>query len=111
VDPETLVVVSTDFTHYGPRFSFVPFEEDVPERIRQLDMGAVDRILASDRRGFESYVKDTGATICGHRAIDVLLSLLPGDLETALVAYDTSGRITNDWDHSVSYASLVFQTR
>ena len=44
----TLVVVSTDFTHYGPRFSFVPFTTDVPGRLKELDMGAVDCILDLD---------------------------------------------------------------
>jgi AmmeMemoRadiSam system protein B len=104
----TLVVVSTDFTHYGPRFSFVPFTTDVPGRLRELDMDAVDRILALDRAGFDAYLKRTGATICGRHALDVLLRLLPEEAEGSLVAYDTSGGITGEWDNSVSYASLAF---
>lgn len=109
VDPETIVVVSSDFTHYGPRFSYVPFRSELPGRIRELDMGAVERILALDRSGFEEYVERTGATICGRRAIDIMLRLLPGGLAGSLEAYDTSGRITGDWEHSVSYASLLFR--
>jgi AmmeMemoRadiSam system protein B len=109
IDPDTLLVVSSDFTHYGPRFAYVPFQDQVPRKIRELDMGAVERVLASDRAGFDRYVERTGATICGRRAIDVLLGLLPGNLEGALVAYDTSGNITGDWVHSVSYASLLFR--
>jgi AmmeMemoRadiSam system protein B len=105
----TLVVVSTDFTHYGPRFSFIPFTTDVPGRLRELDMGAIDRILERDRRGFEDYLKRTGATICGRHAIDILLCLLPAEVDASLVAYDTSGNITGEWDHSVSYASLSFR--
>jgi AmmeMemoRadiSam system protein B len=108
IGPETLLVVSTDFTHYGPRFSFVPFTTDVPGRLRELDMGALDHILALDRSGFEQYIDRTGATICGKHAIDVLLCLLPEEVEASLVAYDTSGSITGEWGHSVSYASLAF---
>jgi AmmeMemoRadiSam system protein B len=110
IDAATLIVVSTDFTHYGPRFSFVPFTTDVPGRLRELDMGAVDRILVSDKTGFTEYVKRTGATICGRNAIEVLLSLLPQPIESSLVDYDTSGNITGEWDHSVSYVSLEFHT-
>jgi hypothetical protein len=106
--PDTLVVVSSDFTHFGPRFGYVPFHDDIPRRIRELDLGALERILAGDRRGFESYVRDTGATICGRDPIAVLLRLLPEACPAALVAYDTSGRMTSDWAHSVSYASVVF---
>lgn len=108
VEPQTLVVVSSDFTHYGPRFGYVPFVDDVPERIRKLDMGALRHILDWDRAGFEAYVLDRGATICGRDAIGVLLRLIPGGLAGRLAGYDTSGCITGDFAHSVSYASVVF---
>ncbi len=111
IDDKTLVVVSTDFTHYGPRFSYVPFTTDVPGRLRELDMGAVEKILLLDRAGFTEYVKRTGATICGRNAIEILLRILPQPIESSLVDYDTSGNITGDWDHSVSYASLEFHIK
>lgn len=109
VTAQTLVVVSSDFTHYGPRFAYVPFRDDLPRRLRELDMGAVNRILAGDRAGFETYIAETGATICGSKAIDVLLRLLPEGSVGSLAAYATSGSLTDAWDHSVSYASLVFR--
>jgi len=109
LEPGTLVVVSSDFTHYGPRFRYVPFSEDVPQRIEQLDMGAIERILGCDTAGFDSYVARTGATICGRHPIGVLLRLMPEALSGRMAAYDTSGRITGEWDHSVSYASIVFR--
>ena len=80
----------------------------MPRRLRELDLGAVEKILAFDRAGFEDYVDRTGATICGRRPIEVLLRLLPEGVEGSLVDYDTSGRITGDRVHSVSYASLAF---
>jgi hypothetical protein len=101
-------VVSSDFTHYGPRFGYVPFDKDVPEAIERLDLGAVQPIVDLDAPGFERYVRETGATICGHAAISVLLRLLGGETTGRLDAYDTSGRITGDWGHSVSYAALSF---
>jgi AmmeMemoRadiSam system protein B len=110
VDRESLLVVSSDFTHYGPRFGYTPFRDAVPQKLRELDMGAVEKILAGDRSGFQRYVERTGATICGRRAIDVLLGLLPSDSRPALVDYDTSGNITGDWANSVSYASLLFRS-
>jgi AmmeMemoRadiSam system protein B len=102
------VVVSSDFTHFGTRFDYVPFTSDVPEGIERLDRGAIEHILAWDATGFEEYVSRTGTTICGRYPIRVLFDLFPEGLEGRLVAYDTSGRITGDWDHSVSYASLAF---
>jgi AmmeMemoRadiSam system protein B len=106
--PDTLVVVSSDFTHYGPHFGYTPFRDDLSNRIRDLDMGAIERIVALDHHGFDAYVHRTGATICGRMPIDVLLHLLPEGHRGELLAYDTSGRITGDWSHTVSYASLLF---
>lgn len=110
IGPSTLAVVSSDLTHFGPRFEYVPFTEEIPGRIRDLDMGAVRHILARDADAFAEYVRRTGATICGRNAIEALLRMLPGGTSSALVAYDTSGAITGDWSHSVSYASLTFRS-
>ena len=107
VDSRTLVVVSSDFTHFGPRFGFVPFESDVPEEIERLDLGAVRTIERGDADGFTRYVEETGATICGRRAIEVLLRLRIAASGASLLSYDTSGRMTATWDHSVSYAALA----
>jgi len=54
-------------------------------------------------------VKQTGATICGRDAIDIALRLLPDGIEVLLEDYDTSGRLTGDWEHSVSYAALTLR--
>ena len=108
MDARTRLVVSSDFTHYGPRFDYVPFTDDLPARLEALDRGAIRAIEAGDGAAFAGYVEATGATICGRRAIDVLLRLDVGRRGGRLAEYDTSGRITASWDHSVSYASIGF---
>lgn len=105
----TVVVVSSDFTHFGPRFGYVPFRRDVEDGIRALDHAAIRAIESGDPRAFAAFLEETDATICGRHPIDVLLRLLEGKAAGSLVAYDTSGRMTGDWDHSVSYASLAFR--
>jgi len=107
--PGTLVVVSSDFTHFGARFGYVPFHDDLEQRIEELDMGAIATIRDRDASAFDAYVARTGATICGRHAIAVLLRAVPSALRAELVGYDTSGRICGDFDLSVSYASLVFE--
>ncbi len=109
MDDKTLVVVSSDFTHYGARFGFQPFPPDaeVPGRIRALDDGAIERILARDGPGLLEYQSQTGITICGYRPLALLLHLLPPDARVERVAYATSGDLTGDWRSSVSYAALV----
>jgi AmmeMemoRadiSam system protein B len=106
-----VIVVSSDFTHQGPRFGFVPYKTDVKENVKKLDMGAVDYILQKDCGKFVGYVKDTGATICGRCPIGILLELLPNDAKGKLLSYYTSGDVTGDERNTVSYVSLVFSSR
>ena len=108
LDDSTVWVASSDFTHYGDSFGYVPFRRDIPENLRKLDHGAIDRILAGDAAGFLDYCDRTGATICGQEPIAILLRLLPPDFRAAELHYDTSGRATGSFDHSVSYATIAF---
>jgi len=104
----TMVVVSSDFTHYGPNYGYLPFVSDVEENLRKLDHGAIRLILAKDFDGYMAYLRKTGDTICGRNAIAVLLKLLPQTAVGRLLRYDTSGRITGDFSNSVSYVSIAF---
>ncbi|MFO7820517.1 MAG: AmmeMemoRadiSam system protein B [Lentisphaeria bacterium] len=110
-DPETLWVISSDFTHYGSSFGYTPFRDNIPERLRELDRGAIDRICTLDVKGFQRYLDDTGATICGSTPIGLLLSAVNSvseDVTAEEVMYSTSGEITGDHRQSVSYASIAF---
>lgn len=108
VDSQTLVIASSDFTHYGPNFNYVPFTTDVPEQIEKLDMGAYEHIAALDAEGFLDYKQRTGATICGAVPIALLISMLQDNTAVKLLNYDTSGRLTGDFRNSVSYLSAAF---
>jgi AmmeMemoRadiSam system protein B/AmmeMemoRadiSam system protein A len=108
IDQQTLVVASSDFTHYGSNYGYVPFKENIPERIKKLDMGAYEYIAKLDSGDFIEYRSKTGATICGYIPIAVLLSMLDKDTRVSLANYATSGELTGDFTNSVSYLSVVF---
>ena len=75
---------------------------------RVLDLGAFEAIKAKDLTAFRAYCAQTGATICGHDPIGLLLAMLPKNAAAHLVKYDTSGRITGDFQNSVSYLCAAF---
>jgi len=108
VDADTLVVASSDFVHYGRAHRYVPFTENIPERIKELDMGAYEYIEKLDSKGFLEYKRTTGATICGSIPIAVLLTMLDKGTGANLVKYAASGEITGDFSNSVSYLSVAF---
>jgi len=108
VTDRTLIVASCDFTHYGRSFRYVPFQEDVQANLAKLDRRAFGLIVRRDSPGFSKFLTETGDTICGRSAVKVLLHLLSRDAAGKLLKYDTSGRMTGGWEHSVSYGSIAF---
>ena len=108
IDEDTLVVASSDFTHYGANYGYIPFTENIPEKLKELDMGAYKYIESLDPKGFLAYIQKTGTTICGYVPISILLSMLDKDTKANLVKYQTSGQLTNDFTMSVSYLAIAF---
>jgi AmmeMemoRadiSam system protein B len=109
---ETLVVVSSDLTHYGRRFDYLPVPATdattVAAAVRALDERALERIVAGDAEGFVRHVEETGDTICGRESIEILLRALPAGARGERIAYATSLDLTGDYEHSVSYAAVAF---
>ena len=103
-----LYVASSDFTHYGRSFRYMPFYIDIKSNLKALDGGAVDRIVAKDFAGFIDYRHRTGITACGWQPIATLLTIAGEDWQGKRLCYYTSGDLSGDWNHSVSYVSLAF---
>ncbi|MFV1977086.1 MAG: AmmeMemoRadiSam system protein B [Candidatus Scalindua sp.] len=108
IDEDTLIVVSSDFTHYGYGYDYVPFKKDVEAKLKRLDYGAFERILALDFDGFFRYKRATGITACGFMPIALMMKILPPNVQGKILKYDTSGSILGNFESSVSYASIVF---
>jgi len=115
--PGTVLLASSDFTHYGRSFGYVPFPADsrVEERLRELDEECIEAAGSLDAGFFLNSLAKTGATVCGSGPISVLLSTLalvcPDGLFQSTLDYQTSGETTGDFRHSVSYAALGYFPR
>ena len=105
LDPRTLVVISSDFTHYGRDFSYVPFSDDVRTRLPALDKMMFEKLSANDNRIWAEALRETGATICGASCLHLLLAALPASARFERLEYATSGDRTGDWTHVVGYTS------
>ncbi len=110
VDKNTVIVVSSDFAHYGSSFGYTPFplDEKTGDKIKRLDYGVIEKINRLDFEGYRQYLKETGITICGRLPIGLLLNILEKDAKGDLVHYYMSGDRSGRYDHSVSYASIIF---
>jgi AmmeMemoRadiSam system protein B len=113
-EPDTLWVISSDFTHYGRAFQYLPFTDNIAENLSKLDLAAAELITKLDLDGFEKYLDRTGATICGAAPIKILLAVINqaqtnGKTITGeLIDYTTSAAQSGDYSHCVSYVGISF---
>lgn len=112
-DPANFFVVSSDFCHWGSRFSYQHYDKrdgPIHEHITKLDHRGMELIEAQDPDAFREYLRETRNTICGRHPICVLLEAMKassGAYRTAFVRYAQSSPCRRMGDSSVSYASAV----
>ena len=99
---ETLIVASTDMSHYLPR-----------RQATQLDGLALERVLALDPPGLHETCVKNRISMCGFVAVTiVMLTVLElGQAEAKLVGYTDSGAASGDVERVVGYAGVVFQEK
>jgi len=106
--PHTLVIASTDFTHYGKNFDYTPFKKDIGKNIKKLDMGMIAPILDLDFKKCYDYKMKTRITMCGFSPVCVLLNLFDAKTHKGtLLNYSQSAERTGDFGLSVSYAGII----
>lgn len=110
-----ILLASSDFTHYGKSFHYEPFPADawVADRLRDLDESLMEAAGSLRPDLFMETLRSTGATLCGYEPISLLLATLrrlegPDEIFQETLDYQTSGEITGDFRHSVSYAALGY---
>ena len=115
VDAETLLVISSDFTHYGDDFSYTPFGngggEDVRRKVAASDAEAFVLIEKGDADAFAAFIKRTGATICGHVPIELALRAFPSGTSFVRLKYATSSDGDGDYSRFVCYVAATGRVR
>ena len=111
MDAETLLVLSSDFTHYGEDFSYTPFGkgggEDVRRKVAASDAEAFSLIAKGDADSFAAFIKRTGATICGHVPIELALRAFPQGTSLVRLKYATSSDGSGDYSRFVCYVAAT----
>lgn len=102
------IICSSDFTHYGPSYHFVPFAHARKDNLYRMDERAINFIKKLDSRKFYDYSQKT--TICGYAPIIVAMEAckILGAKKANLLTYYTSGDLT-DYENAVGYAAMVFK--
>lgn len=96
---ETILVASSDFTHYESN-----------EEAHRKDIKLIDSILALDVVSFYTILERERVSACGYGAIASVMTAvkLCGATHGKLLRYATSGDVTGDRDAVVGYSSIAF---
>lgn len=108
LERKVCIIASSDFTHYGFSYGFVPFASDAKNNLYELDNKAIDLILEFKTNEFLDYACRT--TICGAGAIASAMEIckLLGSKKAELLKYYTSADVMGDYSTAVGYASISF---
>jgi hypothetical protein len=98
IKDSTLLVASSDMTHYEPQ-----------DEAQNKDKEAIEAILELNEDKLMQKIKRFNISMCGYAPVIVMLKIakLLGAKQAELIKYQTSGDITGDRDSVVGYAGII----
>ncbi|KAJ1697914.1 hypothetical protein LUZ63_006426 [Rhynchospora breviuscula] len=112
-DPRNFFSVSSDFCHWGSRFSYTYYDKkhgQIHKSIEALDRMGMEIIETGDPDSFKQYLQEYENTICGRHPISVFLHMLKNSstkIKIGFLHYEQSSQCKTFRDSSVSYASAA----
>jgi MEMO1 family protein len=104
IGKKSLIVASSDMTHFESKES-AKYKDDL----------AIERIKKLDTKGFMDILQEKDISVCGLYPISVTIEAmlrysekLSKNVYVKLVDYSNSGDVTGDYNDVVAYAGLVF---
>ena len=122
---ENCFVISSDFCHWGNRFSYTFIFKDLSlpicQSIEHLDRMGMDLIAHLDYKQFLAYLTKFGNTICGRYPIRILLQAIKTCISKTAMSrqqtqlkfldYSQSNQVQRINESSVSYAAASFTAK
>ena len=112
-DDQTLLVVSSDFSHWGRDFDYTYLPDvqgSINERIEALDREGMEKVSTCDVKQFAEFIRRTGDTICGEVPIKIAMQAIHGKYNVEWPHYSQSSpNLKSERESNVSYASGIFR--
>ncbi|MDD4908052.1 MAG: AmmeMemoRadiSam system protein B [Candidatus Omnitrophica bacterium] len=98
IEKDTLIIASSDMTHYEPQDS-----------AQMKDKEALEAVLKLDDAKLVDTVERLNISMCGYAPTTIMLAAAKylGAKQAELVRYQTSGDITGDYSSVVGYAGVI----
>lgn len=110
----TVIIGSSDFTHYGRRFAYIPFgdsiTDDVLFKVKEQDMELARLLSANRTEDALAFSRRTRCTVCGIAGA-LIVSAVAGMLgaQGVLADYYTSADVPGGGEDFVAYASIIWR--
>lgn len=108
IDENTLVVASSDFTHFGATFGYEPVSHGGKDSPATIDRNAFELFASRDVDGFLRYVKETGVSLCGRDPLALLITMMPEQAKVTRIAIPREKARSPD-DANVNYVGAVVE--
>jgi len=111
IGKKVCVIASTDLTHYGPAYNYVPFLHAKKDNLAKLDKQFLN--LAANMDSKELIKTRSKNTICGTSAMAMVIEVCKyyGIKRGNFLRYYSSGDITEDFNNAVGYGSMIFEKK
>jgi MEMO1 family protein len=95
----TMLIASSDWTHYEPY-----------ESAKKKDMKVIQAVLEMDEKKFHDTIEEDHVSACGYGPVTAVLraSKILGAKQAKLLSYQTSGDTAGDKRSVVGYAAIAF---
>jgi len=111
ISEDHFFIASSDFTHYGINYQFVPREsfQNPLDYVKKLDEEIIKIILEFDGKKFYDFIVQKNLTVCGFIPIALLLEITKklGGKKIKKICYDTSFSSSGDISNIVGYSGLI----
>ncbi|PIU88898.1 AmmeMemoRadiSam system protein B [archaeon CG_4_10_14_0_2_um_filter_Archaea_38_6] len=111
-----LFIASSDFSHVGEGYGFIPFKDrgaELDRKVKILDNELMQYLLDLDAAKAAKFADEKHLTVCGLSPILVLLQLLKNmkgkKIKGEILSHYTSADVAKDYDNFVDYASIEFK--
>ncbi|MEA3229787.1 MAG: AmmeMemoRadiSam system protein B [archaeon] len=106
-DKNVLVIASSDLTHFGRGYNFVPVEKNELKWIKDTDRSIMEKIIELDE--MQMLDKSKSSTVCGSVPIAILMMIVKTKVDSGIIVdYSTSYDVSKNKDIIVGYGGIVF---
>jgi hypothetical protein len=108
MDDETVVILSSNLTHYGYEHGYRPFHDRIITRLAEVDNTVLALLREGDAAMLQAFNSREGGPLQDLTPMQLFTAVRPRACLSVLQEYITSAALTGEYERSVGYAAVGF---